>query len=300
MTVIQPGLAPSLRSVNIQSPMKPVDFQLERGNVLRVRVVGKDGKPIRGVFVTPETWRGKRVFCDLQMRGRTDAEGRWAWTWAPKDAVETSIGLSGRVDYMSINNLPLAPQEAEHVVTLYPALTISGRVVDAETKQPIPNFRVVAGCRVKGDFDNRVQWDRRETVERKNGQYEVEVTQPYLAHLVRVEADGHRPGISREFKDDEGHVTYDFSLRKAENLNVLVRLPDGKPAAGAEVCLCPEEPGKFINMAMFVKNGRFPYRDNRPFLKVGTDGQLPIEPQDNGFLLIVLHDRGYAQTTRKN
>ena len=32
-------------------------------------------------------------------------------------------------------------------------------------------------------------------------------------------------------------------------------------------------------------------------MKVGADGQLPIEPQDNGFLLIVVHDQGFAQTT---
>ncbi|MFV2069332.1 MAG: carboxypeptidase-like regulatory domain-containing protein, partial [Pirellulales bacterium] len=78
------------------------------------------------------------------------------------------------------------------------------------------------------------------------------------------------------------------------------RLHDGKPARGAGACLCPEKPGKFINMALFVKNGRFPYRDSsRPFMKVGADGQLRIEPQGNEFLLIVLHDQGYAQVTSK-
>ena len=83
--------------------MKPVDFRLEKGNTLRVRVVGKDGKPIPGIFVTPDTWRGYRVLCDLGIRGRTDAEGRWAWTWAPKDAVQTDFGLTGYVNYMSIH-----------------------------------------------------------------------------------------------------------------------------------------------------------------------------------------------------
>lgn len=36
---------------------------------------------------------------------------------------------------------------------------------------------------------------------------------------------------------------------------------------------------------------------SRPYLKVGPDGRLPIEPQDSGFLLVVLHDRGFAKTT---
>lgn len=301
LTVTCPGMAPGLRSVNVQSPMNPVHFQLEKGNTLRVRVVGKDGKPISGVFVTPDTWRGKRVLCDLDIRGRTDAEGRWAWTWAPKDAVEIDFGLTGHVNYMSIRLLPLAPQEAEHVVTLYPALTISGRVVDAETKQPIPSFRAVRGYRQKGSLENNLFWDRHEMLEGKNGQYELEVTGPSLAYRVRIEADGYQPGISREFKSDEGSVTYDFSLRKGQNLNVMVRLADGKPAAGADVCLCPEQSGQFINTALFVKNGRFAYQDStRPHLKAGADGRLSIQPQENEFLLVVLHDQGYAQTTSKD
>ena len=53
-------------------------------------------------------------------------------------------------------------------------------------------------------------------------------------HLLRIEADGYQPAISREFKNNEGNVTYDFALTKGRNLNVLVRLADGKPAAGAE------------------------------------------------------------------
>ncbi|NQT14484.1 MAG: carboxypeptidase regulatory-like domain-containing protein, partial [Planctomycetes bacterium] len=297
LTVTSPGLAPGLRSVNVQSRMTPVDFQLEKGNTLRVRVVGKDGKPISGVFVTPDTWRGKRVLCDLEIRGRTDAEGRWTWTWAPKDAVKTNFGLTGRVNYMRIHHLPLAPQEAEHVVTLYRALAISGSVVDAQTEQPIPNFRVVRGYMSRGSVE-QLMWDRREAREGKNGRYELMISQPSQTHLVRIEADGYQPAVSREFKDDDGTVTCDFSLEKGENLNVAVRLSDGNPAAGADVRLCPEEPGKSVNMALFVKNGRFPYPDStRPSMKVAADGQLRIEPQDNEFLLIVLHDQGFAQTT---
>jgi beta-lactamase regulating signal transducer with metallopeptidase domain/uncharacterized GH25 family protein len=297
LTVTSPGLAPGLRSVNVQSRMTPVDFQLAKGNTLRVRVVGKDGKPISGIFVTPDTWRGKRVLCDLGIRGKTDAEGRWTWTWAPKDAVETDFFLTGKVNYMRIHHLPLVPQETEHVVTLYPALTISGSVIDAQTKQPIPNFRVVRGSMSRGSIE-QMFWDHMQAREGKNGKYELMISQPSRTHLVRIEADGYQPAVSREFKNDDGTVTCDFSLDKGQNLNVAVLLPDGNSAAGADVVLCPEEPGKFINMALFVKNGRFPYRDPaRQHMKVGSDGQLQIEPQDNDFLLIVLHDQGFAQTT---
>lgn len=297
LTVTRPDFSPALRSINVQPKMKPVDFQLEKGNSLRVRVVDKDGKPIAGVFVTPDTWHGKRVLCDLGTKGRTDAEGRWTWTWAPKDAVQTNFGLTGLANYMSIHGLSLAPQEAEHVVTMYQALTVSGHVVDAETKQPIPRFQVISGNRQDG-MPEAVHWDRREVVEGKNGQYKLMFTGSSQVHLLRIEADGYQPVVSRDFKNDEGNVTCDLALNSGKGLNVMVRLPDGKPAAEAEVCLCPEKPGKLYNMVTFVKNGRFALRDmSTPSLKTGPDGRLPIQPQDNSFLLVVVHDQGFAQTT---
>ena len=143
-----------------------------------------------------------------------------------------------------------------------------------------------------------VFWDRREEVEGNGGQYKLTITQPSLAHLVRIEADGHQPAVSREFNNNEGNVTCDFALHKGKDLNVMVRLPDGKPAAGADVCLCPEERDRFTNMAVVVRNGRFAnWETSGPHLEVGPDGRLQIQPQDDGFLLIVAHDRGFAQTT---
>ena len=143
-----------------------------------------------------------------------------------------------------------------------------------------------------------------EMTEGKNGQYKAVISRPFTrpaptSYIVSIEADGYQPAVSRGFTNDEGSVTCDFSLSKGNVLNVSVHLPDGKPAAGADACLCPEKPGKFYNMATFVKNGQFAYKDNldstKTYMKVGANGELPIEPQDNGFLLIVVHDKGFAQ-----
>jgi protocatechuate 3,4-dioxygenase beta subunit len=297
MTVVSAGLAPALREVNIRGGITPLDFRLEKGSTLRVRVVDTAGKPVEGVRISPDTWRSHRTLCDTGIAGTTDREGRWTWTWAPKDAVEMSIYKTG---YMSIRKLPLAPKDTEQVVTLHPPLVISGRVVDAETKQPIPAFRVVRGSRQRGSSADNVYWSYRDVIEGKNGEYRLVIAEPTLAWLVvRIEAEGHQPGISREFKSDEGSVTWDASLAKGQTLDVLVRLPDGKPAAGADVRLAVQDGGKSVNTALFVKNGGFLYYfdPSKPSMKVAPDGRLRIDPQGNGFLLIVVHDRGYAQAT---
>ncbi len=299
LTVVSPGLAPAIRNLNVEPGMKPVDFRLEKGHLLRLLVVDKDGHPLRGAFVSVDTWRGYRTLVDLGLAKRTDAEGRWSWSWAPKDAVGLQIDKSG---YMGSGLVSLAAREKEHVVTLYPALTVSGRVIDAKTKQPIANFHAIHGYIPGGNFENKsVYWDRGEMVNGKNGRYKIVINRPSEGNYVRIEADGYQPATSRKLGNDEGPVTCDFSLSKGKILNVLVKQPDGKPAAGAEARLCPEQPGKQYNMATFVKNGRLSdFHDPTSInLAVGPDGRLPIEPQDNWFLLIVLDDRGFAKATKE-
>ena len=49
-------------------------------------------------------------------------------------------------------------------------------------------------------------------------------------------------------------------------------------------------------MALFVKNGRFPYRDPaRATMKTGPDGRVSIQPQGQPYLFVALHDQGIAQ-----
>jgi uncharacterized GH25 family protein len=295
LTVISPGFAPDLRQIDVKEGMPPVDFRLEKGGVIRIKAVDKAGKPVEGANISPDHWRNCRNLIDAGIAGKTDKDGLWTWTWAPKDAVEMSIKKTG---YMSIFSYPLKPKETEQVVNLYPSLIISGRVIDAETKEPVKYFRVLRGgsfSPTNGDKTNI--WLRVDFVEGINGLYNIVITEPGL--LLRIEADGYKPEISREFKDDEGDVTCDFSLNKGKVLNVAVILPDGKPAAGANVQIVPTPPGKQVFGQPSVKNGRLLPSGFYEVLKVKADGQLPIEQQDGEFMLIVVHDQGYAQTTSR-
>ena len=292
LTVIAPGFAPTLRKLEIEPDMKPVDFQLEKGNTLRVRVVDKENQPLQGVFMSTDTWRQNRTLCDLEIDKRTDAEGRWTWTWAPKDAIQMEIFKEG---YMTARLIPLAAQEEEHVITLYPALNISGKVIDAETKEPISNFRVVHGRSLPRNVDDEIYWDPWKKTFGKEGKYEITIGEPERVHAIRIEADGYLPTVSREFKDDEGSVTCDLALTKGKDMNVSLLLPDGKPAADAEARLAYSTPNGTV---MFINDGQFSSADsNKNKLSVNEDGHLNIEPQGCEYLLVVIHDQGFANVT---
>ena len=221
-----------------------MDFRLEKGSTIKIRVVDKDNKPVKGANVSPGTWRGFRTLPETGIAGKTDKEGRWSWTWAANDTVEMSVYKSG---YMDMGNLKLRRRRDEYVVTLKRPLTITGKVTDAQTGQLVPNIRIIAGYVMGGDNPNRdVAWARHDVLESNDGQYKVVVTFPSKGHFVRIEAEGYNPGVSREFKSDEGDVTYDFALTKGGHLDVKVLLPDGKPAAGRGCTVMSVAAGKIL------------------------------------------------------
>jgi protocatechuate 3,4-dioxygenase beta subunit len=300
VTVVSRGLAPAIRNLNVAAGMQPVDFRLEKGGTIRVQVVDHNDRPLEGVSLWPDTWRGHRTLGSAGIAGKTDAEGRWSWAWAPKDTVEFSVRKDG---YARIGRLPLMPEEDEQKIVLSPKLTISGKVVDAETKQPLPSFHAIRGVIPDQNNENQwVSWDRREIVEGKDGQYAVTFNDPTKENVVRIEADGYKPVTSRNFKHGEGSVNCDFALTKGKVFDVPVRFPDGKPAQGAEAYLCPEMQGKFHNMALFVSKGQIPHQmaksdPSKISMTVGSDGILHIQPQNDGYVLLLIHDLGFAQTT---
>ena len=49
---------PAIRKVEIKQGMTPFDFRLEPGKELKIRFVDTAGKPIPGVYVMIDKWRG--------------------------------------------------------------------------------------------------------------------------------------------------------------------------------------------------------------------------------------------------
>jgi peroxiredoxin len=177
----------------------------------------------------------------------------------------------------------------EHVIVMHPPLRVSGTVVDADSNEPIKNFKVLPGMKWEGR--ERAYWEQRRAIEFTNGRYEHTFTRPYDGHLIRVEADGYMPGISRVFYSDEGNVVFDFALEKGGGLSGVVYLADGERAEGAEVILCTPSKGAHI------QNGRNTQKRESVFVETGDDGEFSFPAQTEPYILVVLHDEGYVQVT---
>ncbi len=283
LTVQVGGYAPDLKQILVREGAEPVEFRLERGHTLRGRVVDRAGQPVAGAFVAADTWRGYR---SLRWRANTDAQGRFQWDDAPRDDVLMDMGKQG---YMSLRHYSLTASDREQVITMNAILRIAGRVVDKETGQPIPKFTLVPGY---DSGNNRsVSWDHRQARAMTDGRYEIGFSEPRPGHLVRIEAEGYLAEVSRAFDDGDGHVRFDFALRKGAALSGTVCFPDGKPVAGAQVILCTPSQG------VFLRNGRNDRASSNPSVETGQDGRFALPAQTDPHLLVVLHDQGYMQVT---
>jgi len=278
------GLAIQVRELTVGQQDAPLEFRLEPGQLFRGRVVDVEGKPIEGASIRPTSWRGNRVFGEPI---ETDKEGRFQWHGAPADAVEYSISKPG---YMARRDTPFMVSEEEHVITLHSQLIITGLVTDAETGEPLPEF-CLQYARL---YEHRpIRW--RGNLLCKNGRYTYRFGYLAKGWQLQATAPGYLPEASRVFESTEGQQTYDFKLKRSEGPAGIVLLPDGEPAAGAQVALARPEKG------VYLRNGRLRTASPEAFL-VETDGEgrfsFPAF-QEEEFLIVAAGEAGYVEATNE-
>ena len=247
ITVLAHGFAPEQREVDLSLGTPPCDFQLEPGNPIRIEIVDTAGNAIPNAAVSFEQdgWRGTSAIYNDDHSGvpssgiprRADENGVYVWDWAPADGVKYSIGKSG---YDSKSVTLVAKAEAHRVVLTAP-ITISGNVADAETGNPISEFKVMPVKAFRPDFYS-TDFQESSVVSGKNGKYEIRIRsygESTDRHRVRIEADGYRSALGRlSLAAGEPPLVEDFKLERVGPLvGRVVFSPDGCPANQFEVAI---------------------------------------------------------------
>ena len=281
------GRATDMKELNIEPEMGPVDFRMKPGGTVRVRVLDEQGNPLPRARIFFQRWRGRFSYFEFNHISQyADENGVWMWHEAPLDEFRADICPPDGTQ-MQLLEQPLTPREEEYVFRLPAALVVSGKVVDAETKEPIKVFRVVPGLRSSVDHMN---WSRGEGLMASGGQYRIRRDRGYLAHLVRIEADGYHAEVSRDIGSTEGNVAIDFELKRGKNVAAKVVTPSLQPASGAKIALGVA--GSQIN----VSNGEID--DGLTFCArevADAAGRFHFPSQDKDFQLVITHPSGYAQ-----
>ncbi len=289
VTVVVEGWSPDLRSVVAKQEMQPVDFQLEPGHSIRVRVTDPEGEPLAKVWIMPGSWRDYSSLNGLMPRGKTDEKGVWQSDSAPADEIEYALFKHGR---MATRDQRLVAREEEHVIIMPNPLVVQGQVVDSKTGQPIERFNVLQGIRWNSR-DSSIHWKRYNIEPGRNGAYRTEFNEPRFGHLVRLEAEGYRPEVSRLIKTDEGEVTVNFELEAGTGPSGLVKTPLGEPAEGAVVVMA--NAGQHVQ----IDNGQHRQRSESPSVVADAEGRFTLPFPEGNYSVVILHESGGHQLDGK-
>jgi len=278
------GRATDMKEVEIEPEMGPVDFPMKPGGTVRVRVLDQQGHPVPKARIFFQRWRGLFQYFEFDHVSQyADKDGVWVWHEAPLDEFQADICPP---DGMQLDKQPLIAREKEFVFRMSGKLVIAGNVIDAATKKPIKEFRVVPGWRTD---QGQLHWNRRANFMAQDGHYEIRENRVDSLELIRIEADGYQAAVSHEIKPDEGTVTVDFELKRGKSVVAKVMTPDLLPAKGAKVAL------GIAGSQITIKNGEI--HDLSTFCDRETtdgSGRFHFPAQDEKFQLVITHPSGFA------
>lgn len=216
------GFAPQAREVSVAADMKPVELRLEKGRVLRGRVVEGNDKPVANATVSIERWQN---VTGLGVYLRTDAEGRFAWNDAPPDAVTLAAHKQG---YPEAPTIEFTAGEQECRIALKPAsvVNVAGTVLDDATGKPIDRFRVY----VTATGANGRTWLAEASG--AAGKYEAPINRDAESYSVRIEADDYLTTTSPHLRAQNGPLGFSARIRKPRRSTASSGCRTGSPRAG--------------------------------------------------------------------
>jgi RNA polymerase sigma factor (sigma-70 family) len=284
------GFAPAWQMIVPTGQIPPLDFRLIPAKAFRGRVVDSKGKPIAGASIKA---RWQECY-HLDWKAQTDADGRFVWADGPIDG-EIAFNVR-REGFLAAMDREISATVGEIAITMNPLIRVRGTVVDAESGQAIPRFRIVPGESLQSD---RIFWRRRWNEATANGgRFDVSpffMDQPGTAFFVRVEADGYGPVISRAIRPGESDVTLELKLKKAVGPSGFVRTASGSPAVGADVYL------NSPNYGLPLRNNRHEPPPSKGFWTTTDDkGHFTFAPQDEPVGVLVIHRDGVAQKSAED
>lgn len=289
ITVIARKWRPELKKLGVTIQSRQMDFQLQPGCVTRVRFVDSSGNVVKNATVSVRGWRGMKSLHNqwhsnvlpTGIPRRANEKGIWAWNWSPEDAVMYEAWSDGFAE----QEIELSGSNELQTIVLYRPLKPEGTVVDAVTKKPISEFDAIPGLK----FDH--QWTpilkREKRVRGTDGKFELAgVAQENDLCQIRIEAEGYRVAVGKIFDDkrDEHHET--FELEPAPTLHGRVFNVEHQPLSDVSLIVASETEFQQLDSFEEYLKGT---------LRTDSDGRFNLPAQVGDFVLLLSHDRGFAQ-----
>jgi protocatechuate 3,4-dioxygenase beta subunit len=268
-----------------------IQIQLLAPQVLLGKVVDPEGNPIADANVWPTQgyWGGRQG----QWQTTTDGLGRFRWDGAPPRESFMEFSKTGFMTTVR----KLTPSDTEQTIILSREFIVSGRVTDAATGQLVKHFMVGLSMHVGNDS---LSYDQATLP--ADGTYAIVAHHQGEKYSLWLQAEGYNPPQSATLPaPKDGRVVYDVALtRRSEpnyvSLSGTVYLPDGSPAAGAQVAASSR------SNPVHLRNGRILRDMGLPItiVKTAEDGSFSLPKVQAPGAIVAIHDQGFGIISDSN
>lgn len=284
LTVQAAGRSPESRQIIVDAKLQPIEFKLGPGHIFKAKVIDEFGTPVRTARITVDMWQNRQT---LDLTGSTDTRGKVTINSMPESGMSGSIYKAG---YMNMNGIAFVVDGEDQTFTLRKTATITGTVVDADTKASIERFDVMRGQASGGD---QIYWQTYNITKGANGGFSFKLDQQNITAL-QIDADDHLP--TTVLLGTNGQTHFDVELKKGSGPKGIVQTPDGQPAEGAQVAVLIR--GKMLSVGA---NRLTTYGDSESrVVTANAKGDFSLRFYANGDKIIAVHPQGYAETAFSN
>ena len=169
-------------------------------------------------------------------------------------------------------------------------LVLQVNVMDADTLMLVPRCTVIAGFR---DDANKLAWDRTHLFRALRGTFILDVAEarlPQIPTFFKFEAEGYLPSVvSYQLSTNAEDAVFTVALKKGGRVSGSVRLPDEKPARGAEVVMVMETSTPILSQADFVR------QPSLSFARVLDRGRFAFPPDPEAQAIVAAHENGFIE-----
>ena len=288
--------APVMVELPSLTPSKPINVVMKTGKLLRVRFIDQQGNAIKKVTLDADTWKGHRPFKCLSFS--SDTNGVVIWDHAPESPITYAVDTDG-FQYQS----PIfEPKDEVQTYQLNHPTVVTGRVIDAVTKKPITDYKLIPGRGYTGtSYD--LSWDRGSATHLLTDTYRYIFDRPVQNrlstppvdgfHRILIEAPGYELGVSRPIRNDEETVSIDFELKPALTIPGTVTAADGSVVKNAQIIFVSHA----VN-AMTITGGIYKNDGRLEILTANDRGEYALPPEDENYpIAIIQPDAGYLTTS---
>ncbi len=218
-------------------------------------------------------------------QGTTEPNGVVHWPQAPNEPFWVEARKSGTMR----SRTWISPLDDAAGMVLYRPLRVVGHARDADSNEPITQFKVSFG---QLRYDDPIDWDKANAqwIQSALGRLDVQFNEAAPGMALLIEAPGYAPYQSRLFEPDEQRVTLNALLIPDRGLRGIVVDADEQPIDEVLIYVyCRNEP------TLRIHNGEVQGDPIHTSTRRRGEFRLPTlhEPQ----FLLALHDTGMAVTS---